>query len=338
MASLGHIAVGMAAARLSNDGERPSWQSMAAWSALSMLPDADVLGMALGVPYEHSWGHRGATHSLLFAVAVGGVVGWLAPRFGGPRGRTWLIATVVAASHSLLDTLTDGGLGCALLWPFDLTRYFAPWQPIPVSPIGLAFLSPQGAFVAAIELMLFAPLFWFAWRARATRTTRSTPVRRTLLVLVWLSFVWLVGSTDPLRQQLISSVVREQTMYASRFSEEAFHRVVDGMTEADVRQLLGAPLEQSWFYAGSETDCRVVHFVDDAVARWRNFDGCTPPGVTVGMSTSTVRDLAGPTGDACWSYTRSGGGRAYRGRAICFERGKVIEIMSRWLSADREER
>jgi hypothetical protein len=35
-------------------------------------------------------------------------------------------ATLVAASHAGLDTLTGSGLGCALFWPFDLTRYFAP--------------------------------------------------------------------------------------------------------------------------------------------------------------------------------------------------------------------
>ena len=30
-----------------------------------------------------------------------------------------LFATAVVASHGLLDTLTDGGRGVALLWPFD---------------------------------------------------------------------------------------------------------------------------------------------------------------------------------------------------------------------------
>jgi len=76
------------------------------------------------------------------------------------------MASLVLVSHPLLDTLTDGGLGCALFWPFDLTRYFAPWRPIPVAPIGLAFFSPFGLFVAAVELVIFAPLFWFALTPR----------------------------------------------------------------------------------------------------------------------------------------------------------------------------
>ena len=137
MASLGHIAVGMAAARLDRHAPVPQWSSMAWWSALSLLPDADVVGFALGVRYGDPWGHRGATHSFTFSVVVGFAVGLAARWFKRPPGRTALAASLVLASHAILDTMTDGGLGCALFWPFDLTRYFAPWRPIPVAPIGL---------------------------------------------------------------------------------------------------------------------------------------------------------------------------------------------------------
>jgi inner membrane protein len=51
------------------------------------------------------------------------------------------------------------GLNCALFWPFALTRYFAPWRPIPVSPIGLGYLSPYGMLVAIFEVVVFSPLF-----------------------------------------------------------------------------------------------------------------------------------------------------------------------------------
>jgi len=174
MASVGHIAVGMAASRIVNANaltERPSPAAMLFWSALSMLPDADVIGFPLGVRYADEWGHRGATHSLVFAAAVGCAIGMLAPRFRAAALRTAVIASLVLASHGLLDTLTDGGLGCALLWPFDRTRYFAPWRPIPVAPIGLGYLSPYGLSVAVTELVLFSPLFLFA-------LTRWTGVRR----------------------------------------------------------------------------------------------------------------------------------------------------------------
>ena len=170
MASVGHIAVGMAASRIAN-GVRstPTGGAMLFWSALSMLPDADVIGFPLGVRYADEWGHRGATHSFVFALAVGCAIGVLAPRFRAPALRTAVIASLVLVSHGLLDTLTDGGLGCALWWPFDRTRYFAPWRPIPVAPIGLRFLSPYGLSVAATELVVFAPLFIYALWPRIVR-------------------------------------------------------------------------------------------------------------------------------------------------------------------------
>jgi inner membrane protein len=171
MAGVGHIAVGMAAARWASQPPPASRNGalaarMIGWSLLSMLPDADVVGFSLGVAYGSPWGHRGATHSLVFAVIVGVVVALLARVCGRPAMRVGVLATVVVASHGLLDTLTDGGRGCALLWPFVATRYFAPVNPIPVSPIGIGVLSPRGLYVAAFELLLFAPFLAYAWWPR----------------------------------------------------------------------------------------------------------------------------------------------------------------------------
>lgn len=170
MASIGHVAVGMAAAKSYRQRQPTRWSiftAMCVWSGLSMLPDADVVGFRSGVRYAAVWGHRGATHSLAFALVLGLLIGWLSGWLGLPRLRTTLCAVAVLASHGLLDTLTDGGLGCALLWPFDHTRYFAPWRPIPVAPIGRAFFSSAGLRVACAELWLFAPLFLYAlWPRR----------------------------------------------------------------------------------------------------------------------------------------------------------------------------
>ena len=173
MASLGHVAVGMAAARLSRPRPpAPLVAPMVFWSLLSMLPDADVLGFTLGISYHNPLGHRGATHSIVFSLAGGVAAGLCARRLRLPALRTGATAFAVLVSHPLLDTLTDGGLGCALFWPFDQTRYFAPWRPIPVAPLGMGFISTVGLRVAAIELILFAPLFAIAlWpRGPATRS------------------------------------------------------------------------------------------------------------------------------------------------------------------------
>ena len=151
MASIGHVLIGAAASKAYRTGQKTRWSPVAAamlWSGLSLLPDVDVIGFPLGVRYADEWGHRGATHSLVFALGVAAVVGLVARAMRAPAWRTALIAAVVVASHSLLDTMTDGGLGCALLWPFSNERFFAPWRPIPVAPIGPAFISMRGLRIA----------------------------------------------------------------------------------------------------------------------------------------------------------------------------------------------
>ena len=143
-----------------------------------LTPTSSALG--LGVRYEDEWGHRGATHSFLFSVAVGAAIGLLAPLFGRGRFRTGLTATLVLVSHALLDTLTDGGLGCALLLAVRLDPLLRTMDADPVSPIGLSFLSPYGLFVATTELLLFAPVFWFALRGQPPRLRVAGPRRRSV--------------------------------------------------------------------------------------------------------------------------------------------------------------
>ena len=166
MASVGHVIVGMAAARLYRRGQPTVWSPvtlMTIWGGLSLLPDADVWGFPLGVAYEDPWGHRGATHSLVFAAAIAVVVGLVARAAKLSAVRTALIALVVVGSHGLLDALTDGGLGCALLWPFSNERFFAPWTPLPVAPIGRGFLSMAGLRIAAVEIGVFLPFLIYAF-------------------------------------------------------------------------------------------------------------------------------------------------------------------------------
>ena len=169
MASLGHVAVGAAAARLwcgPNAGPRARWVAAAAFAGLALAPDLDVLAFALHIPYGAPFGHRGASHALLTALLLGGLIG--VRRWSDrPRRRTAMFAIAVLASHGLLDTLTDGGMGVALFWPLDVTRYFAPLRPIPVAPIGAGTLSARGLYVLVVELVQFAPFWLMAlWPSR----------------------------------------------------------------------------------------------------------------------------------------------------------------------------
>lgn len=156
MASILHVAVGLAAGRL--HAGRPKLLPALAFSALSMLPDADVLMFKLGYAYRHPLGHRGASHSIVFALACG----LLALAFTRGAWKTAGLVALVVLSHPLLDALTDGGLGVGLLWPFSTERFFAPWRPIPVAPLGWGFLSPWGLKVALAEALPSLPLVLYA--------------------------------------------------------------------------------------------------------------------------------------------------------------------------------
>ena len=58
-------------------------------------------------------------------------------------------------------------LGIALLWPVSNQRYFAPWRPIPVAPIGARMLTMAGVRVVMTEALQFAPLLvWSLWPRR----------------------------------------------------------------------------------------------------------------------------------------------------------------------------
>jgi len=198
----------------------------------SVLPDLDVIGFHFGIRYGDFWGHRGFTHSLLFAAVLATLVaifafrhppsvipngvlgernpGWLSTLPRSPRtsavdpstffsagapGSSWLVSLcsplvtrhspllpwtylfLATASHGPLDAMTDGGLGVAFFSPFNNDRYFFPWRPIRVSPIGLSrFFSERGLEVLASELLwiwlpaaLLAALAWW-WHRRRSRS------------------------------------------------------------------------------------------------------------------------------------------------------------------------
>lgn len=183
MPSLGHVAVGMAAGRWwTARAPEPGGlvRAMLAFSALSLAPDLDVIAFRLGIPYSAPFGHRGAAHSicaalaLALAAAIGARLTPAQIAAGQTRIRLWLLCAAVAASHGLLDALTSGGLGIALLWPFSNQRFFAPWTPIPVSPIGAGMLSARGLRVVLTEALQFAPLLaWALWPRRAVSVPAS---------------------------------------------------------------------------------------------------------------------------------------------------------------------
>ena len=120
----------------------------------SVIPDADVLAFKFGIPYESQWGHRGFTHSLVFALALACISILLHSRVNSRPWTVFWISFISCVSHPLLDMMTNGGLGVALFWPFSAERIFFSFRPIQVSPIGVGnFFSDKGLSVMASELI-----------------------------------------------------------------------------------------------------------------------------------------------------------------------------------------
>src|SRR3954452_15490066 len=181
MASFGHVAVGMLTGRLHGGGGKDagrthagsdgpskrrgcSWVTLVLFAGLALLPDADVLLVSLGACDAGACAHRGASHSLPVAIALGLLSGLV------PRPRRWpvlktiLATTTAVGSHALLDVLGAGGRGLPLLWPFSEARFISPVRIFPDAPRGLALLSWPGMTNVAIEFAVFLPVMVFsAW-------------------------------------------------------------------------------------------------------------------------------------------------------------------------------
>jgi inner membrane protein len=119
----------------------------------AILPDFDYLGFINNIPYNSLWGHRGMTHSLLFAAIIGLIFGLpLSLLQKAPVIRLSVFFFLTTISHGIIDACTTGGLGVAFYAPYNTLRYFFPWRPIAVSPMGMGFFSERGLVVLTSEM------------------------------------------------------------------------------------------------------------------------------------------------------------------------------------------
>ena len=135
---------------------------LAAAVTLANAPDLDFLpGLLVGHP---SIFHRGLTHTIAAAVAVGAVT-WIACRIlrRHQRAALWAALWVAAtyASHLVLDFFTTDAKpphGAPLLWPLS-DRYLIS----PVTPFGEVIIDPSGR--AAFLRSLIQPAALRVWVA-----------------------------------------------------------------------------------------------------------------------------------------------------------------------------
>jgi len=156
MASIfGH---GMVAYSISKVASKASIRKLIFLAILSsILPDIDILTFNFGVSYEAPLGHRGFTHSILFAIIWTFVITFV---FGRNHKRLYaLVIFLSTISHGTLDAMTTGGRGVGFFIPIDNTRYFFPLKVIKVSPLRPGdFISDWGFQVILSELKyIFLP-------------------------------------------------------------------------------------------------------------------------------------------------------------------------------------
>ena len=150
MASIvGHGLVAYTTSKLIDSKESELLLFLAIGSAI--LPDLDVLAFKFGISYSHPFGHRGFTHSILFAVLWSALLSFI---FGKSRKLIFAIVLFLSTvSHGILDAMTSGGKGVGFFIPFENSRYFFPFRKIKVSPIGVEkFFSEWGINVILSEL------------------------------------------------------------------------------------------------------------------------------------------------------------------------------------------
>jgi len=171
---ISHAAVGLAAGITFAPQDVPK----GFWSLsliCSVIPDADVIAFSFGIPYQHLFGHRGFFHSPFFGLSLSIFIVLIFFREIEMFSKQWFFYLIffflLSASHGILDAFTNGGLGIALLSPFDKTRYFFTWRPIMVSPIGvIPFFSKWGLAVIKSEL------FW-VWLPSSLMVITSAVIR-----------------------------------------------------------------------------------------------------------------------------------------------------------------
>ena len=176
-----------------------------ATTALACLPDLDVGAFVFDLRPWDTLGHRGLLHSLPFALLMAGLVAVVF--FRGPAfTRVLGLLFAAAASHGLIDAMTRGDIGVALLSPLVTERFLFPFRPIPVCPLGLTeYLGRWGAIVIGNELMLIVIPVAIATeiirRVRAgepfNSLTKATVGWILLAAVVWLRWPYLYAPTGP---------------------------------------------------------------------------------------------------------------------------------------------
>lgn len=132
-------------------------------------PDLDLIGWPLGISPESPVGHRGLTHSIPFALLLGGLatIVFLPALMKQERIAAACVLVLATATHSVLDAMTSyAPTGPAFWAPFSNQRYRFAWTPLTgVGGVHTDF--GREALLVCLPALVIMGLI--EWRRRVTR-------------------------------------------------------------------------------------------------------------------------------------------------------------------------
>jgi inner membrane protein len=152
MDTLTHMAIGAAAGELVL-GKREGGRAVLCGALAGAMPDLDMVPTLFMEQLARLDVHRGYTHSILFALLISPILGYLASRMTKTRNGTgsrfqWMVLVFIAVLlHIGIDCLTTYG-----------TRIFLPLSDYRVAVSSIAFIDPVFTMPLIVAALALVPL------------------------------------------------------------------------------------------------------------------------------------------------------------------------------------
>ncbi len=160
---------------------------------------------------------------------------------------------------------------------------------------------------------------------RACRDFRWLAFTGTIFIVgASLTWIWWID----IRDALLGAVLHDDTTFASRYTENAFRRIHQGMTEEDVLRQVGSPLSIVWSYGTG--GCQTLYVTGTEVRSYFSEDACNKFGLYEGMSSEAAVKLLGAPISILWRYSQSMSGSHFRVRDVWFANNRVEEVGIGW--------
>ena len=155
----------------------------------------------------------------------------------------------------------------------------------------------------------------------------------TLLTSAYVHYALMDGISGA----ILSTIFGDTTTYSSAYSDGRFRSVRTGMTDEQVRQLIGAPLAEVWGFVPLDTHkpydpvgpCDYVHVRDNKVEDYV-IGSCRKDGVAPFMPVADLQRLMGSPIFVTWRYSESRVDSSYRQRLVYFANGRVVRVEARF--------